>query len=243
MPKKRTVYKGDQFGKLTVLDTTDKKHVFCMCKCGTEIICLKSNLTTGKSKSCGKGICQSHFKDLTGQIFGFLLSKEIVSFDDHGAVWKCLCICGKEYNVRGNSLLNGRTKSCGCKSAELTSIAISKEPGLSNIIQLFNTYKNQAKLREYSFELSLDNFKQLISDDCFYCGIEPQQKLIISNILGDRILLYNGIDRMNNTKGYITGNVVSACGMCNIAKKNFPFDEFIEWIGRVSKHLSERKII
>lgn len=243
MPKVQTLYRDEKYGKLTVIDTTTDRKVSCLCECGNIVSVLKHNLTSGRTKSCGKGICQSHFKDLVGQTFGYLLVKEVAKFDkDHGTIWKCQCICGKEHFTRGNSLLSGHTKSCGCKSAELNSIATSKDPGLSNVVQLFNTYKNQARLRGYSFELSLKYFRKLIADDCYYCGIEPLQKIVISNILGDRILLYNGIDRIDNTKGYIIDNVISSCGMCNIAKKDLSFDEFVLWIDRTYKHLLKKKL-
>lgn len=29
-------------------------------------------------------------------------------------MWDCLCSCGKEFTTRGDSLLNGRVRSCGC---------------------------------------------------------------------------------------------------------------------------------
>lgn len=183
-------------------------------------------------------------KDITGIKFGYLTAlKYIRSRDGNGAIWECICDCGNICEVRSHSLLRGKTKSCGCKRGELISIAISKDVGLSNIVQLFNTYKNNAKLRNYNFELSLDEFSKITKDNCYYCGIEPEQELIISNVMGDRVLLYNGVDRIDNNKGYVIDNIVAACGACNIAKKDLSFDEFIKWIDRVSKHLSERKII
>lgn len=34
----------------------------------------------------------------------------------HIKMWKCMCECGKIENVNGNSLRNGKSKSCGCLS-------------------------------------------------------------------------------------------------------------------------------
>jgi hypothetical protein len=30
------------------------------------------------------------------------------------ALWNCRCSCGKEREVRANSLISGRARSCGC---------------------------------------------------------------------------------------------------------------------------------
>lgn len=183
-------------------------------------------------------------KDITNTKFGYLAAvKYVKSRDGNGAIWECICDCGNICEVRSHSLLRGKTKSCGCKSAELISIAVSKETGSSNITQLFNTYKQNAKLRGYCFELSLIDFSYMIVENCYYCGIGPSQKLVKSNIQGARTLLYNDIDRIDNTKGYMNDNVITACGQCNFARGDRIFVDFIKWIDRASKHLSERKII
>jgi hypothetical protein len=52
--------------------------------------------------------------DLTGRIFGRL---EIVGFSHNKNkrnYWKCRCNCGKERIILTQSLIDGRTKSCGC---------------------------------------------------------------------------------------------------------------------------------
>lgn len=58
-------------------------------------------------------------KDLTGQKFGRLTVLEqaddfVSSGGNKVSGWLCKCDCGNEVRVRGASLLNGTTKSCGC---------------------------------------------------------------------------------------------------------------------------------
>ena len=59
-----------------------------------------------------------HVINLTGQRFGRL---EVVEraprpayHSDSKAWWLCKCRCGEFITVNGQSLRNGRTKSCGC---------------------------------------------------------------------------------------------------------------------------------
>lgn len=59
--------------------------------------------------------------DLTGYVFGRLVVVKCVgnSKDNH-KLWLCKCKCGNEVNVASNSLIQGRTKSCGCIALEHT---------------------------------------------------------------------------------------------------------------------------
>ena len=57
-------------------------------------------------------------KILTGKTFGSLRvikrsGSELRSSGGH-ARWKCLCICGNTIIIRGSSLRNRHTESCGC---------------------------------------------------------------------------------------------------------------------------------
>lgn len=54
-------------------------------------------------------------KDLTGQKFGRLLVLFRVQNNKQGdSQWLCLCDCGNEVVIKGASLRNGHTTSCGC---------------------------------------------------------------------------------------------------------------------------------
>ena len=60
-------------------------------------------------------VCMSEKIDLTGQPFGRLLVLHECGRSKGGHVlWKCRCECGNECIVRGASLKNQDTQSCGC---------------------------------------------------------------------------------------------------------------------------------
>lgn len=52
--------------------------------------------------------------DLTGQRFGKLTVIERAGTKNKHVTWRCICDCGKETIVKGNSLTSGLTRSCGC---------------------------------------------------------------------------------------------------------------------------------
>ena len=53
--------------------------------------------------------------NLQGNVFGSLVVIERVAINGNHASWLCRCDeCGNTCVVRGDNLLSGRTKTCGC---------------------------------------------------------------------------------------------------------------------------------
>lgn len=87
----------------------------------------------------------------------------------------------------------------------------------------WHVYRNNAHKRSLQFALSRPHFEDLISDNCFYCGTPPAT--------------VNGVDRVDNARGYVEDNVVTACARCNSAKLDSTRTEFEDWLLRAGKHL------
>jgi hypothetical protein len=102
---------------------------------------------------------------------------------------------------------------------------------------VFHSYKQGAEARNLPMELTFDQFVAIIENDCEYCGCPPDK----SNLQYRRknphsYLRYNGIDRLDNTKGYVVGNVVPCCKTCNMAKSSMTFEAWLDWMENFSKH-------
>ena len=168
--------------------------------------------------------------DLTNQKFGRLIAIKRDGKTKLGAIkWLCLCDCGNNTIIVGSQLRNGRTKSCGCLRG-----AIPLPKGQASFNALFGAKQKNAKRRGYDFQLSKDFFKKLTSGPCFYCGSSPSNVTGRPDYNGDYV--YNGIDRVDNNKGYVPDNVVSCCRICNEAKKDRDISTFLVWIKKVAKH-------
>lgn len=129
---------GKVFGRLLVLSLsrTDKIAYWdCQCECGNKKVVAGVKLTRGDTRSCGclhKEVTSLNSrKDLTGNVFGRLTVLGYHHTDKKVAYWSCLCSCGNEVVVRGSSLRNGMTKSCGCYRTDATKISNSTH-GLTN---------------------------------------------------------------------------------------------------------------
>ena len=178
-------------------------------------------------------------KDETGNKFGKLTAIKIAGYTKSNAVkWLCKCDCGKETIVRGQYLRDGNTKSCGCSRNDA---AIKRRLvfGLASIRQSIIRYKNSAKKRGYEYTLTEEQFKEITQQDCYYCGAKPSN--IHKSPIGNGDYIYNGIDRVDNNKGYTIENIVPCCGICNQAKHKLTLQEFKDWIKKVYSNM-EKKI-
>jgi len=111
-------------------------------------------------------------------------------------------------------------------------------PGVSAFNRLFRDYKIKAKKRNLPFELSKEYFEKITKYNCYYCGKEPSQVRYTHVHHGVYSIpyTYNGIDRIDSSKGYTEDNVVPCCGRCNEGKMSQTKEDFLYWIKRVYEH-------
>lgn len=100
---------GDKFGDWEVIEYDDNTYLICRCSCGIVRRVNRYDLLNGKSKSCGRG--KNSFRDLKGQHFG---EWEVLEYTGDRR-WLCRCSCGTVKEVKTPNLVNGLSKSCGCK--------------------------------------------------------------------------------------------------------------------------------
>ena len=80
-------------------------------------------------------------------------------------------------------------------------------------------YKGGAVARGLDWEISSEYFATLIAASCEYCGGEG-----------------GGVDRINSGKGYIPGNVVPCCKVCNMMKRDYHVGDFLSHAKRIAAH-------
>ena len=147
--------------------------------------------------------------------------------DSGNAMWRCACECGEEIITTGTRLRRGDSRSCGCMRY--------LPDGEASFRALFRSYRDKAGTRGFEWGLTPEEFRNLTSATCNWCGIEPQQ--LIGHTYGYRgTYIYNGIDRLDNTIGYITKNCVACCGQCNKAKHVHSVQDFKKWLERAFNH-------
>jgi len=150
----------------------------------------------------------------------------------------CYCDCGNETWLGTTNLTTGHTQSCGCWLMEFKSLP----SGQAARNEVFSGYKSDAKRRGLEWNLTDEQFDAVVSQCCFYCGLEPSNRNSVNrnggrkNRLSSGDFVYSGIDRVNNNLGYHADNIVACCKICNKAKSNMSLSDFLEWINRIKQH-------
>jgi len=180
-------------------------------------------------------------KDLTGQRFGKLTAIRDVGSNGRNRLWECKCDCGNVHIASSGVLLGGHIKSCGCYREEFRKLD-GQEAAKKRLI---GVYKTESKKRNVPFTLTDEEFFQLTSQNCYYCGIEPQNVIKPTHYDSrepERWFTYTGIDRLDSSKGYELTNVVPSCWVCNRAKVSMSEEQFKSWIKRVYTHLFKKLV-
>lgn len=179
--------------------------------------------------------------NLEGKRFGKLLAtKELSGRGKSNQIyWECICDCGKKHITSGESLRGGKSKSCGCN--RLTPPNKEKDRELAIWKQLYkSTIEKRSKKKGYKSDISFEEFKKISLQKCFYCGSEPTNFATDRGAFkrngkktSDTIIKYNGVDRIDSTKGYLKKNSVTCCKHCNTAKNTMTQKDFYKFIKKV----------
>jgi hypothetical protein len=259
MPLKNELI-GKKFGTLAVLkyagqDSGYRKKWLCKCDCGNERILREDKLKHLDHTVC---FCEKFKKDnrdnnpdqkLIGKTFGNLLVIGYAGSYKKHKKWVCKCIhCGKEKILRDDKLKKIKHTDCKCikkESVVLTTEYIPIEDRQTKTqYSLYSCLVRRHKKRTGSSDRVIDykTFIELIESPCEYCGVERSNSRKDRSYKNTRFIYkYNGIDRIDSSKGYEKGNVVSCCKTCNAAKSNMSREDFLSWIKRVYKHSIEKR--
>jgi len=159
---------------------------------------------------------------LEGRRFGKLSVLRFSHIENNHAVWVVHCDCGNKFKATTHDLNGDRVRQCDrCRLKQLWK-GNKKVDAAFN--QVFAHYRANAKREKRFFRLSKRQFKRLTSSPCFFTGRIPSRTRRSS---GGSVYTYNGIDRLNNKKGYTIENCVPCCWEVNQMKGAMALEEFL----------------
>ena len=102
---------------------------------------------------------------------------------------------------------------------------------------LYRSAKTGAEKRGHNFNLTFDEYDNLIQKDCFYCGDHPrpmteEQRKNRGNSK-QPLFYYNGVDRIDSNKDYNLDNCVPCCPICNYMKHTLSQNDFYNQIVKI----------
>jgi len=190
------------------------------------------------------------FLDRTGMKYGRLLVVKHAGKDKRNKhLWLCKCDCGAEKIVVADNLSSRKSKSCGCLKSESLArggnqYGLYEDRELALLKIQYSHLERRNRKMGFSEVINFDEFKILSKSPCKYCGLEYSKEIEdrlngrkVGKSLSNYILKCNGIDRLDNNKGYIKDNSVPCCKYCNFAKHTMSEYGFYNWIKRVYNHL------
>ncbi len=166
--------------------------------------------------------------------------------------------CGTELYIRADYVAKHKKlcRSCFKKSnwadpenrARYMKTFVYRQPkpfklpyGESSFNLLYRSYERGAINRNLEFNLTKDEFREITSKNCEYCGAPPLQKSPHKNIRINGHYIHNGIDRKDPSVGYTVDNCVASCSKCNYAKQSLSFDDFIQHIIKIYNNIVATK--
>jgi hypothetical protein len=99
-----------------------------------------------------------------------------------------------------------------------------------SIAEMWRSTQRNAYSRGLLFTITEQEYENLIIRPCYYCGFYSSSRL-------------NGIDRIDNNKGYIVHNCITCCKMCNMIKHSQHPLEFLEKVNAIKNFTSNKIVI
>ncbi len=233
---------GQRFGRLVAIREAGRNRRGrviweCHCDCGNVVATSVYDMESGYTQSCG---CQKRDhnyetrKSLIGQRFGRLVVVAYAGTDRQykcsKRLWECHCDCGRSTTLNTNRLTTGNTQSCGCIQEE------RRRPwNMGGAMDLFASYKQNAQSHNRAFEIDFyTTFLPMTQQPCCYCGATPSQVWKGRGRGAD--YMYNGIDRIDNSLGYVDGNCKPCCWACNNMRGKQAQLDFVLQVFKIAHH-------
>lgn len=182
-------------------------------------------------------------REVIGETFGELLVLDDFQVQKNNRsrrYLKCKCSCGAETIKEKSKVLRGVTSSCGHLQKQMRA-NFNKDKtlpiGEAAFNEVYNQYKKGAIKRNLDFNLSKEQFREIITKPCIYCG--DSLCTTYSRTQYNGTFSFTGIDRYDNEKGYTIGNCVPCCKICNRMKADLKIPFFKEHLQKILSNLNQ----
>jgi len=176
--------------------------------------------------------------NLIGQKYSMLTVIEQAQPINGRSAWKCQCDCGIIKDIKTEELRSGGTKSCGCWNKKQRSLRAKNM--YSKCIKYTPIEASARRVWRANYnEMQFEDFYFISQKYCYYCGNPPSNiqngadKKSSDDMKKNGYFIYNGLDRLDNSKPHSKENCVACCKYCNYAKRERSIEEFKEWIIKV----------
>ena len=168
--------------------------------------------------------CRKHIRHL---IIDDAKEKEIIYCDISRGCFqpivdgtKCDICTQAEKDTNATHIIALREKHDMTITSDVSTLQEKQEKITISVPELWRCVQKNAYSRALLFTISEMDFDRLVIQPCYYCGFQSVSRL-------------NGIDRIDNNKGYILQNCITCCKMCNLFKNMLHPIEFLDKVNAI----------
>lgn len=164
----------------------------------------------------------------------------IASYNEEKGTYTLQCKCGNTSEGDSthvtrkisNLLSDGFTACMECYHKYKAELKLNQEQQalLYTHKDVYREYVKKSKERGIEFTLSLEEAAPLFKSNCYYCGNAPSNKRTRDTGI---TAYYQGLDRVDNSVGYILSNVVPCCKYCNAFKLDRSKEIFLKHVEQI----------
>lgn len=173
--------------------------------------------------------------DLSGKHIGKLVVISRASNVGRRVRWNCKCSCGNTKTMWACNLLTKASQSCGC-SLHKYGKQNQNWKGYGDLgMRQFWEIKDGASRRKHLFDISIVYLWNLFRKQNGKCSLSGVN-LVLNSQKDGKMLGTASLDRIDNTKGYVKGNVQWVHKDVNFMKQDLSQREFVEYCRLIVKN-------
>jgi len=215
-----------------------REKVKVQCFCGNTFETLPQSIFAGLTRSCG---CKQKLKqEEVIKKFSNRKLKLLSEFKNTRQKVQIKCFCGKIFETKVGSVLQGLTKSCGCLCKTGPNIHSHKWNGYEGISGSFwNVIKHGAKIRKLEFRITIQDAWELFEKQNRKCALSDMD-ISFSKTQKEQNTTTASLDRIDSSKGYTKDNIQWVHKTVNIMKNKFIEKDFINICKRITENKNKR---
>ena len=176
-----------------------------------------------------------YFKPNQGQKFNRLEFIEEVESRYNKKYWKCRCECGNIKNYDYYVVIRGITKSCGCYLKD--NAKNHRWTGYKDISGgYWKSLLSGAKKREIDFKIDIKYAWSIFEKQNKKCKLSDLPIEFETRKIRKKKSYIASLDRIDNSIGYVEGNIQWVVREINFMKNKMDEDKFIELCDSISKN-------
>ena len=150
----------------------------------------------------------------------------------------CVCDCGQTREVFVWALIQGKTGSCGCDKSRYTKTTGERNYAFKGFKEIrfayWNIIRSRAAARSIPFELTIEYAWGLYEQQHRLCALSGVGLAFGVNAGSKPSNTTASLDRIDNSKGYVEGNVQWVHKTINLMRNVLPVGDFKDWCKRVA---------